>query len=172
MKEDKTVVVLAMHGVPPSDFPRRELGEFFALHARFEHAAATGDPAWPRYVELEKKVRDWPRTPGNDPYHTASFELARALSAAVGMDVVVGFNEFCSPGLDAAIDSAAGSGAKRVIVITPMMTPGGEHSEKDIPAAIERARKRHPDLKLEYAWPFAVEDVAAFLADHVRRHPR
>jgi sirohydrochlorin cobaltochelatase len=170
MKEDKSVIVLAMHGVPPSDFPRRELGEFFALHARFEHAASAEEPAFSRYLGLDRKVRDWPRSAQNDLYYAASFELARELSVVAGVEVIVGFNEFCAPGLDDALDRAAASGTGRVVVVTPMMTPGGEHSEQDIPAAIERARRRHPGVAFEYAWPFAVGDVAGFLADHVRRH--
>jgi sirohydrochlorin cobaltochelatase len=169
MTNPKTVIVLAMHGVPPSDFPRLELAEFFMLHSRFEHAAASRDPAWTRYSELERKLRDWPRTKDNDPYYTASFELARELSIAAGCDVVVGFNEFCAPSLDDALDRAVGSGAQRVVVVTPMMTQGGEHSEKDIPGAVERARTRHPEVEFVYAWPFPVPDAARFLANQVSR---
>jgi len=169
MTNPRTVIVLAMHGVPPSDFPRQELGEFFALHARFDHAAMTEDPGCTRYGELERKIRGWPRTPDNDRYHAASLELARELSRASGCDVVVGFNEFCAPGLDEALDRAAASGAKSVLVVTPMMTGGGEHSERDIPAAVGRARERHPGRRIIYAWPFPVDDVAAFLAAQVAR---
>jgi sirohydrochlorin cobaltochelatase len=169
MTDHKTVIVLAMHGVPPSDFPRQELSEFFMLHARFEHAAASCDPAWTRYSELEKKLRSWPRNRENDAYFTASFELARELSAATACEVVVGFNEFCGPSLGEALDRAAGSGAGRVVVITPMMTQGGEHSEKDIPGAVERARACHPGVEFVYAWPFPTSDVARFLAGQVTR---
>jgi sirohydrochlorin cobaltochelatase len=170
MTQDKMVIVLAMHGVPPSDFPRLELGEFFALHARFEHAGPAVAPAFSRCQELEKKIRGWPRSAENDPYYVASFELARELSAAAGVEVIVGFNEFCAPGLDDALGRAVASGARRVVVVTPMMTPGGEHSEQDIPAAIERARKRSPGVEFDYAWPFAANAVAEFLATQVARH--
>ena len=34
-----SIVILAMHGAPPNDFPAREMAEFFALHGRLEHAA-------------------------------------------------------------------------------------------------------------------------------------
>jgi sirohydrochlorin cobaltochelatase len=169
MTNPKTVIVLAMHGVPPSDFPRQELAEFFVMHSRFEHASVSRDPEMTRYSELEKKLRDWPRTKDNDPYHAASFELARELSEATGCQVVVGFNEFCAPSLDDALDSAAGSGAKRVVVVTPMMTQGGEHSEKDIPGAVKRARTRHPGAEFIYVWPFPVQDVARFLAEQAAR---
>jgi sirohydrochlorin cobaltochelatase len=169
MVNHKTVIVLAMHGVPPSDFPRQELAEFFVMHSRFEHASVSDDPAWVRYSELEKKLRDWPRTKDNDPYHAASFELGQELGKATGCHVVVGFNEFCAPSLDDALDHAAGSGARRIVVVTPMMTQGGEHSEQDIPGAVVRARVSHPSVEFIYAWPFPVPDVARFLAEQVAR---
>jgi sirohydrochlorin ferrochelatase len=47
------------------------------------------------------------------------------------------------------------------------MTRGGEHSEVDIPAAIERARARHPGVAFVYVWPFETAAVARFLAAQV-----
>ena len=161
------VIVLAMHGVPPADFPRQELDEFLTLHARFEHGAAGGGPGCERHEELETRMRHWPRTEDNDPYHAASYDLARELSRMARCEVVVGFNEFCAPGLDQALDLAVASKAGSVLVVTPMMTGGGEHSEKDIPSAISRARERHPGRRIVYAWPFPVDDVAKFLAAQV-----
>ena len=165
----RMVIVLAMHGVPPSDFPQPELHEFFGLHARFEHGGADEGPVYGRYEELENKMRYWPRTEDNDPYYAASFELARALSSAVGCEVVVGFNEFCAPSLDEAISRAVATKASSVLVVTPMITGGGEHSERDIPVAVSRAQERYPGRRIVYAWPFPVADVAAFLAGQVRR---
>jgi sirohydrochlorin cobaltochelatase len=162
-----SVIVLAMHGVPPNDFTRRELDEFFGLHARFEHGGADEGPVHERYEELENKMRDWPRTEDNDPYYAASHELAQELSRVTGCEVIVGFNEFCAPGLAEALDRAASSRVKSVLVVTPMMTGGGEHSERDIPAAVSRARERHPGRRIVYAWPFPVDDVAEFLAAQV-----
>jgi hypothetical protein len=34
----KTVIVLAMHGAPPNDFPKPELMELFGLHTHLEHS--------------------------------------------------------------------------------------------------------------------------------------
>jgi len=163
------VIVLAMHGVPPADFPRPELEEFLAIHARLEHAERIDKPGCERYEELETRLRFWPRTEDNDPYHAASLELGRALGSAAGYEVLVGFNEFCAPGLDETLDKAVASEADSVLVATPMMTQGGEHSERDIPSAICRARERHPGRRIVYAWPFPVTDVAAFLAGQVRQ---
>jgi sirohydrochlorin cobaltochelatase len=166
---EQMIIVLAMHGVPPADFPRPELEEFFALHARLEHAGGSDKRGLERYRELEARLSCWPRTEDNDPYHAASLKLGRALSSAAGCDVLVGFNEFCAPGLDETLDRAVASGAGSVLVVTPMMTQGGEHSERDIPSAISRARDRHPGRRIAYAWPFPVADVARFLAEQVRQ---
>ncbi len=67
------------------------------------------------------------------------------------------------------MDQAAESGAEEVIVITPMMTRGGQHAEKDIPAAVACAQERHPSVSFVYVWPFDVAQVAEFLAGQIRR---
>ncbi len=166
----KTVIVLAMHGAPPNDFPQREVAELFGLHMRLEHAAGEERAALERrHAELDDKVRAWPRTAQNDPFYAASHELAASLHRVTGYQVVVGFNEFCAPSLDEAFDEAVAQGAEKIVVVTPMMTRGGEHAQDDIPAAIRRAQKRHPGLLAHYAWPFDVADVARFLAAQVER---
>ncbi len=164
----KTTIVLAMHGAPPNDFPRDETAELFSLHGRLEHAPEAQRPALQRrYAELDAKVRAWPRTPQNDPFWAASLEMGERLSQATGCEVLVGFNEFCSPTLDEALEQAVATGADQIVVVTPMMTRGGEHSEVDIPAAIERVRQQSPDASFLYVWPFDVEAVAGFLAEQM-----
>lgn len=164
----KPVIVLAMHGAPPNDFPRREAMELFSLHSRLEHAAESERATLARrHEELEAKMRAWPRTPENDPFHAGSMELANELSCATCMEVILGFNEFCAPSLDEAFDLAANRGAERVIVVTPMMTRGGEHSEVDIPTAVERARDRYPRIAIDYIWPLDMVQVALFLASQI-----
>lgn len=166
----QTILVLAMHGAPPSDFPPAEAAELFALHARLELPSVAERAALEkRYAPLEARMRAWPRTVENDPFRAASHELAAHLARAAGLDVLVGFNEFCAPDLDEALDQAVAAGAQRVVVVTAMMTRGGEHAEVDIPAAIERARARHTGVTFVYAWPFGSEQVAGFLAEQVRR---
>jgi sirohydrochlorin cobaltochelatase len=164
----KTIIVLAMHGVPPKDFPKSEMMELFSLHARIEHSYGAEQATLTlRYNELDAKMRTWNRTSQNDPFWTASLELAGYLSQATKCEVIVGFNEFCAPTLDDALDQAAAKGVEKIIVVTPMMTQGGEHSEKDIPAAIKHAQERHPKIKIIYAWPFKTSDVAQFLANQI-----
>lgn len=165
----KTMIVLAMHGAPPNDFPRQETAELFGLHFRLKYAAEGPERAAleRRHAELDAKMRAWPRSSQNDPFYAASQELATHLSEVTGHQVVVGFSEFCAPGLDDALDEAVAWGAERIVVTTPMLTPGGEHAQTDIPAAIRRAQKRHPGVLVHYAWPFDVAEVARFLATRV-----
>jgi sirohydrochlorin ferrochelatase len=166
----KTIVILAMHGSPPKDFPPRELGEFFGLHARMESAPRSMDAASrERYAELDHKIRSWKRTPENDPFYAGSLALAGKLAETSGMETRLAFNEFCDPALDEAVRQAVAEGASRIVVVTPMMTAGGEHAEREIPAELERMRGEFPGIDLLYAWPFASQDVAAFLTAQVRR---
>ena len=60
-------------------------------------------------------------------------------------------------------------GATRVVVLPTMMTPGGVHSEHDIPAALDEVRRMHPGVTVDYLWPFDLAAVAALLAAHVKR---
>jgi sirohydrochlorin cobaltochelatase len=164
----KRIIVLAAHGAPPNDFPGHEIAELFSLHGRLEHAPEGQRAALERrYAELDAKVRAWPRTPQNDPFWAASLELAGQLGRAAECEVIAGFNEFCSPSMDEALDQAVASGAGQVTVVTPMMTRGGEHAEVDIPAAIQRGQERHPGVSFVYVWPFNVSEVARFLAAQI-----
>lgn len=164
-------VVLAMHGVPPRDFPKVEMMELFGLHHRISQASESEQEAWRnRHDILEEKMRHWPRTPENDPFHAASLDIANALKEILGADVIVGFNEFCAPTIEEAIGEAAMQSPSKIIVTTPMMTRGGEHSERDIPQAIEHAEKLYPDVEIVYAWPYDISDIAEFLAKHINRY--
>lgn len=161
-------VVLAMHGAPANDFPAEELAELMGLQAALEKVTGEHRQALEsRYSELEARLRNWPRDERNDPFWAGSHALAEALQETTGHEVIVGFNEFCAPSLDQALDQAASGGIDEIVVVTPMMTRGGEHSEADIPEAIERAVRRHPAISFRYAWPFDLAEVARFLVAHL-----
>ncbi len=163
-------VILAMHGIPPKDFPSEETMELFSLHHRLGHASGQERAVLQkRHDELEEKMLRWPRTPGNDPFFYASQEIAQKIENILGKKVIVGFNEFCSPTVEEAIDEAVSHSVEKVIILTPMMTRGGDHSERDIPLAIGRSREKHPHVEMIYAWPFETSEVGAFLAEHTRR---
>lgn len=167
----KAVIVLAMHGAPPLDFPRGEMTEFMGLHARLGHRSGGEEDGSlrRRFIDLEAKLRAWPRTGQNDPFYAGSQDLAEQLRKESGLEVIIGFNEFCAPTLDDALARAAERNAEKVIVITPMMTRGGEHSAIDIPEAIRRVRQKFPGQKIVYAWPFPTEDIARFLSSQITR---
>lgn len=164
------VIVLAMHGAPPMDFPKDELTEFFRLHVQMESVPEyVLSQIKPRYDDLEKKIRTWPRTLENDPFFVGAREMAEELSKVSGYEVILGFNEFCSPTLEEAIEKAGKRRPEKIIVITPMMTRGGEHAQMDIPRTIERVQSLSPGIPILYAWPFDLTDVAKFLLSQIYR---
>ncbi|MHA1951916.1 MAG: sirohydrochlorin chelatase [Candidatus Thorarchaeota archaeon] len=166
-----TTIILAMHGAPPNDYPHSDLMDFFKLHMAHDHGSSGFPPMMhQKHEELHNKMRAWSRTADNDPFWDASQKLAEELSKVTGNDVLVGFNEFCGPSVDEVLEKAVQSGSEDIIVITPMMTPGGEHSEIDIPNSIKRAQERHPSVFFRYAWPFNRSAVATFLAEQLSNH--
>lgn len=166
----KAVIILAMHGAPPLDFPREEMTEFMNLHSRAGHKPGPEAGALKkRFEELEAKMRNWPRTGQNDPFYAGSQDLAKHLRQESGLEVIMGFNEFCAPTVDDVLERAAGREPEKIIVVTPMMTRGGEHSAIEIPEAIRRVQQKFPSQKIVYAWPFPMEDIARFLSSQVTR---
>lgn len=170
----RTIVVLAAHGAPPSDFPEAEMGEFFSFDPHT--AGASGEDAQTaaleaRHRQLDTKMRTWPRNQTNDPFHAGTMELAALLQSQSRRPVIVGFNEYCWPSVEQALDSAILLGADSVLVVTPMMTRGGGHSETDIPASIGMVKMDHPEVAIRYIWPFDQAAVAAFLAAQIEAQP-
>jgi len=164
--QKQQVIVLAMHGAPPADFPRQELLAYFELSFRAAHLG------WPlsagekeKLLQLEDKIKRWPRTETNDPFYTGSEKLRQALANISGDEVILGFNEFCSPSVEEALETACSRRPGRVLVLTPMLTQGGEHAARDIPAAIRRVQVNHPEIEIFYAWPLEPEEVAKFLLE-------
>jgi len=163
------MIVLAMHGAPPNEVSQREVIELVGLHQAMEHTPPfVRSVLQRRYRNLDAKIRAWPRTVQNDPFWAGSQEMAEHLRTATGSEVIVGFNEFCAPTLDDALDQAARQSDK-VNVITPMMTRGGEHSEVEIPDSVKRAQERHPNVAFKYAWPLDISAIARFLAEQIAR---
>ena len=163
-------VILVGHGVPASDTPRNLITEFKALEGqRRARRSGVSD----RESELDKLLREWPRTPETDPYLYGLEQLAEKLAPRLnGKHLAVAFNEFCAPGVGDTITRLVNDGYGKITLIPTMFTPGGLHSEIEIPEIVEAARRRHPDLVLHYAWPFDLDHVAQFLDDHFCREPR
>lgn len=164
----KAHVILAAHGLPPRDFPPGETREFFALYARAGHSQNPDIPELNRFRELELKMRSWKRTPENDPFYTASLELASYMEKDLLLPVFPAFNEFCAPTIYEALCNSAEQSAERIIVVTSMLTKGGEHAEVDIRSAIDKAAKEYPKIDFVFAFPFPGKDIARFLAEQVK----
>ena len=51
-----------------------------------------------------------------------------------------------------------------------MFTPGGSHSENEIPEEVCELNEMFPDININYAWPFDLEHIAGFLKGHLLMH--
>ena len=71
-----------------------------------------------------------------------------------GAQFGIAYNEFCGPTLPEAVEELIGKGVEQITVVSTMFTPGGSHSEFEIPEELQELRARHPDVTLNYAWPF------------------
>ncbi|MEO8603780.1 MAG: CbiX/SirB N-terminal domain-containing protein [bacterium] len=162
-----SAVILVGHGGVPRDYPRADLQRLKTLEGQ---RAARNGALSDEEAGLDRRIREWPRTPQNDPYQSGIEALAAALRPRLsGVRLMVAYNEFCAPSLPAAVEALAADGVRAITVIPTMLTPGGSHSEIDIPEALAALRTRHPQLTLRYAWPVDVNLLAAMLADHLQR---
>lgn len=162
---DLDAVVLVGHGGVPRDFPRPRLARLKALES--ERRAQRKEPS-PEESALEAEIRGWPRTRETDPYQAGLEQLATHLRALVApARLVLAYNEFCAPSLDEAVAGLLMDGLGRVVVVPSMLTPGGVHSEIEIPETIAALRRRFPNASIDYAWPFDPHTVATLLAAQV-----
>lgn len=71
-------------------------------------------------------------------------------SEAPHLDIGCGFIELSRPDLDTAVDRLVGNGARSVVAV-PLVLLGAGHLKNDGPAALARARDRHPGVTFTYA---------------------
>ncbi len=85
-----------------------------------------------------------------------------------GVAVEAGFIEFVDPSLDTAIDRLVETGASRVVAV-PLLLLGAGHLKDDGPAALARARLRHPSVAFSYGRDLGLHpDVLATVEDRIR----
>jgi len=161
----KKGIVLVGHGAIAKDCPRELIAQFKALEAGRRE---TGTPPTAQELALEARIRHWPRTPETDPYRVGLEALAEALRPLLpGVLLAVAYLEFCAPTLEEMVDDLTVAGATDIVVVPSMLTPGGVHSEVDIPAILERLRAQYAEVTLDYAWPFEVRLLSRLLAEHL-----
>lgn len=170
MKNAKRVergVILVGHGGVPRDYPRERLGRLRALEV-----ARRGTQARPSEEELrlESELRSWPRSAETDPYQAGLEAVAERLGSRLdGRRLVIAYNEFCAPSLEDAVAQLVRDGCDDISVVPAMLTPGGSHSEIDIPQCLDALRRAHPQVRLRYAWPVDLDLLAAMIAAQVRK---
>ena len=160
-------VILVGHGGIPKGCPQELVTKLKRLEA--QRRAAKMPPS-PEERELDSKIRQWPRTPETDPYRSGLEAVAAQLRANLGEVLfAVAYNEFCAPTLEESVEDLIKKGATHITVATTMFTPGGSHSEIEIPEILEQLRKQYPDTVLRYAWPFDMNLIAVMLATQVKQ---
>jgi sirohydrochlorin cobaltochelatase len=167
-QESQWGVVLVGHGAVAKDCPRELVTRLKAVEAR---RRATDGESTAEEIALEQRIRRWPRTSANDTYQAGIEALAERLRPLRKGDLLaVAYNEFCAPSVEEAVHDLVEKGAKGITVVPTMMTPGGAHSEIDIPHSLERARAALPGVEIRYAWPFELDRLAEMLASHLSDH--
>jgi sirohydrochlorin cobaltochelatase len=160
-------VILVGHGGIPKGCPQELVTKLKRLEV--QRRAAKMPPSLEE-IELDGKIRQWPRTPETDPYQSGLEAVAAQLRAKLGEVLfAVAYNEFCAPTLEDSVKELIKKGATHITVTTTMFTPGGSHSEIEIPEILDHMRPQYPGVDLRYAWPFDLERVANTLAEQVKR---
>ncbi|NOU11351.1 MAG: CbiX/SirB N-terminal domain-containing protein [Nitrospira sp.] len=160
-------VILVGHGGIPKGCPPELVTKLKRLEGQRRAAKI---PPSAEELELDAKIRQWPRTAETDPYQVGLEAVAARLRAQLdGALFAVAYNEFCAPTLEESVESLIKQGATHITVTTTMFTPGGSHSEVEIPEILDQLRPQYPEVELRYAWPFDLESVANTLAEQIRR---
>ena len=167
MSNEQLGVILVGHGGIPKDYPPELVTKLKRLEAQ---RRASGNPMSQEEKELDTKIRTWPRTARTDPYQAGLESLASQIRPLLnGAQFALAYNEFCGPTLSEAVEELLAKGAVKITVVSTMFTPGGSHSEFEIPEELQQLRARHPGVTLNYAWPFDLGQVAKMLLDHIQK---
>jgi len=121
-----------------------------------------------------EELKNWPRTPENDPFFFETEKLAERVKERGGYDILeVGYNHFTGPSVAEAIEKAIRKGARRVIVVPTMFAKGGIHVEIDIPQTVTALQEQYPDVEIIYAGPpFDPDKHADLIISKIREHDK
>lgn len=165
METPKQAVILIGHGGLPSDIPKEVVEDFMKIH---KQRIRRGTPITSEEKDLESIIRNWERTPESDPYKSGLEKLASNLAPRLdGYILKTAYNEFCFPSIEQAADELAEENVTKIILITTMITPGGSHSEKEIPDEVEALRLKYPEMNFQYAWPYDLDIFSNLLSEHI-----
>jgi sirohydrochlorin cobaltochelatase len=164
---EKSAIILVGHGAVPADYPHAKVTRLKQMEAQRRR---TGQSPSREEQVLDFELRHWPRTADNDPYQIGLHRLADVMRLQFPiMPIYLAYNEFCAPSLTEACAEAIKNKAKRLVVASTMMTPGGVHAEREIPEEISLLRHQYPNVIFEYAWPYDLEEVAGVILRRVQR---
>jgi sirohydrochlorin cobaltochelatase len=95
--------------------------------------------------------------------------LGRHIRVAAGdLDVEFGFIEMAEPVVDTAIDTLAARGPREVVSV-PLVLLAAGHLKNDGPAALARARVRHPGVRFHMGRDLGIDPVVlAVCEDRIR----
>ena len=168
MSDRQKAILLVGHGGIPKGYPSDLITKLKRLEAQ---RRASGSPMSPEEFELDTKVRTWPRTLQTDPYQAGLEALGAAMRPLLNGSLFgLAYNEFCGPTLAEAVEDLIRQGAQSITVVSTMFTPGGSHSEFEIPEELEELRKKHPGVTLTYAWPYNLAQVSKMLMEHIQQY--
>lgn len=160
-------VVLVGHGGVAKDCPADLVSKLKRLEAQ---RRAAGMAASAEERDLDQIIRRWPRTSSTDPYRVGLEAVGAALRPLLdGALFALAYNEFCAPTVEESVEELIAQGATDITVVTTMLTPGGAHSEIEIPEILQGLRARYPRIAIRYAWPFDPSTLAHVLNEQVRR---
>ena len=144
MSDLKKGIILVGHGGIPKGYPADLVSKLKRLEAQ---RRAAGQPMSAEELELDTKIRTWPRTPESDPYQAGLEALGAQMKPMVNDALFsLAYNEFCGPTLHEAVGVLIKQGAQSITIVSTMFTPGGSHSEYEIPEELEELRKLHPGI--------------------------
>ena len=168
MSELKHGVVLVGHGGLPSDCPEELISKLKRLESQRRKKKL---PPSDEELTIDGVVRNWPRTKETDPYKAGLEAVAKSLKGYLnGMALEIAYNEFCAPTIAEAVESLINQGFSEITIISTMFTPGGSHSEIEIPEEVVELNNRFPKVSVDYAWPFNLGHISKFLSEHIQLH--
>lgn len=127
------------------------------------HLTSPTAPSGPTSDDIVLLIGHGTRDPdGADEFRAFAADLAAGLGD--GRPVVPCFLELAAPSILGAIKRCVEQGACRMVA-APLLLFGANHIKNDIPAALNTARARHPELELRYGAPLGVQPELLTVVD-------